>query len=64
MKDVHERYASSAVFTGNDGSEISGRQSGKNRRLAVIRRKQTSRLNLVLLIGGLRVSDAGKEHRC
>ena len=49
MKDVDEGYAGSSVSTGNDRREISSRQSRKNRRLTVIRRSQTSCLNLVLL---------------
>src|SRR5438552_13775581 len=49
MKDVDKRPARLSVFTRNDRPEIAGRQSRKNRRLAVIRRGQASCLDLVLL---------------
>jgi hypothetical protein len=42
MKDVDKRHAHLSVFTANDRREIAGRQSRKNRRLAPIRRSQTS----------------------
>jgi hypothetical protein len=43
MKDVDKRHARLSVFTRNDRREIAGRQSRKNRRLAPIRRSQTSK---------------------
>jgi hypothetical protein len=43
MKDVDKRPARLSVFTRNDRREIAGRQSCKNRRLAAIRRSQTSK---------------------
>jgi hypothetical protein len=43
MKDVDKRPARLSVFTRNDRREIAGRQSRKNRRLAPIRRSQTSK---------------------
>jgi hypothetical protein len=43
VKDVDESYPRLSVFTRNDRREIAGRQSRKNRRLAPIRRSQTSK---------------------
>jgi hypothetical protein len=43
MKNVDKRHAHLSVFTGNDRREIARRQSRKNRRLAPIRRSQTSK---------------------
>jgi len=49
VKDVDESYPGSLVFPGNDCGEASRRQSRENRGLLIVRRSQTSCLNLALL---------------